>query len=163
MIRILMLLLCAACALPAHAGPLGRLFYTPEQRAMLDLARKTTSLNASGEPDTNSAAGLTLNGVVTRSDGKRSTWVNGRLEQDTARPDKPDRNQARVPIPGGSVKLKVGQSLNPATGQVEEGYQRMPPPPEELPSEPAPAKSPTPAPAPEETPHDNTAPEPAVQ
>lgn len=133
------------------------MFYTPEQRAALDLARKTTPLNTSGEPDANSPPGLMLNGIVTRSDGKRSTWINGRLEQDSARPGMHDRNQARVPIPGGSVKLKVGQSLDPATGRVEEGYQR-PPPPEPAAVKPAPPKAP--AKATPETRDDSTEPEP---
>lgn len=156
----IVIFLCCACALPAQAEPLGRLFYTPEQRAALDLARKTTPLNTSGEPDANSPPGLMLNGIVTRSDGKRSTWINGRLEQDSAHPGMHDRNQARVPIPGGSVKLKVGQSLDPATGRVEEGYQRTPPPapPEPAAVKPAPPKAPTKATS--ETRDDSTEPEP---
>ena len=153
----IVIFLCCACALPAQAEPLGRLFYTPEQRAALDLARKTTPLNTSGEPDANSPPGLMLNGIVTRSDGKRSTWINGRLEQDSARPGMHDRNQARVPVPGGSVKLKVGQSLDPTTGRVEEGYQR-PPPPEPAAVKPAPPKAP--AKATPETRDDSTEPEP---
>jgi len=163
MMRILIFLLCA-CALPARAEALGRLFYTPEQRAALDLARKTTPLNTSGEPDAHSPPGLMLNGIVTRSDGKRSTWVNGRLEQDTAHSSMHDRNQARVPIPGGSVKLKVGQSLDPATGQVEEGYQRPPPAPlEPAAAKPALPKAPAKPPVPEAR-DDNTEPEqPAAQ
>jgi hypothetical protein len=124
--RTLLLWFCV-CALPAQADALGRLFYTPAQREMLDLARKTTPLNTNtGEAEPNVAQGFIVNGVVTRSDGQRSTWVNGHLEQSVDRSGKHGRNQAHVQLPGGEIKLKVGQSYNPATGRVEENYRRAP-------------------------------------
>ena len=138
--RIAMILVCAL-PLAAQAETLGRLFHTPEQRAQLDLARKSTPLNATGEPDVASGQGLSVSGIVTRSDGKRSTWVNGRVEHDAAITNKQDRTQVWVKLPGGEVKLKVGQSLDPATGQVAEGYRR-PLPPEPAAAKPAPPKAP---------------------
>ncbi|MEK6663704.1 MAG: hypothetical protein AABY73_07550 [Pseudomonadota bacterium] len=143
------LVMIIACVFPlsAQAEILGRLFHTPEQRAQLDLARKSTPLSASGEPDTASGQGLSVSGIVTRSDGKRSTWVNGRLEHDTAITNKQDRTQVWVKLPGGEVKLKVGQSLDPATGQVAEGYRRAPPP-EPVATKPAPPKAPMKPPTP---------------
>jgi hypothetical protein len=163
MSRILILVFCVY-ALPAPAETLGRLFYTPEQRAMLDLARKTAPLNTSGEADANGAQGFMVNGVVTRSDGQRSTWVNGHLEQSVARPGKHDRSQAHVKLPGGEIKLKVGQSFNPATGRVEEGYRRAPLPtlPEPATAKPALPKFPAKASVPD-THDDNAEPEPARQ
>ena len=163
MSRILILLFCVY-ALPAPADTLGRLFYTPEQRAMLDLARKTAPLNSRGETDASSAQGFMVNGVVTRSDGQRSIWVNGHLEQSVERPGKHDRSQAHIKLPGGEIKLKVGQSFNPATGRVEEGYRRTPPPAllEPASAKPAPAKVPAKAPAPDAR-DDNAEPEPAAQ
>lgn len=118
------------CALPLTAqAELGRLFHTPEQRALLELARKTGPVKAIAEPDApGTEQGLSVSGIVTRSDGKRSTWVNGRMEYDAPVSGKRDGNQVWVKIPGGEVKLKVGQSLDPATGQVAEGYRRAPPP-----------------------------------
>lgn len=144
-----LLSLICLCAFPwwVQAETLGRLFYTPEQRAMLDHVRKSTPLNASGEADTTSGQGLSVGGVVTRSDGKRSTWVNGRLEHDTASTSKQDRAQVRVQLPSGEVKLKVGQSIDPATGQVAEGYRRVPPP-KPAATQPAPPKAPAKAPIP---------------
>ena len=135
------------CALPLMAqAELGRLFHTPEQRAFLDLARKSTPLNAIGESDAaTTEQGLSVSGIVTRSDGKRSTWVNGHLEHDAAITNKQDRTQVWVKLPGGEVKLKVGQSIDPATGQVAEGYRRAAPP-EPAVSKPAPPKSPTKSP-----------------
>ena len=161
--RILILVFCVY-ALPAPAETLGRLFYTPEQRAMLDLARKTAPLNASGEADANNAQGFMVNGVVTRSDGQRSIWVNGHLEQSVERPGKPDRSQAHIKLPGGEIKLKVGQSFNPATGRVEEGYRRAPPPalPEPASAKPVLSKGPAKTPAPDAR-DDNAEPEPAAQ
>ena len=163
MSRILILLFCVY-VLPTQADTLGRLFYTPEQRAMLDLARKTAPLNTSGEAETNGAQGFMVNGVVTSSDGQRSTWVNGHLEQSVEHPGKYDRNQAHVKLPGGEIKLKVGQSFNPATGRVEEGYRRPPPPAlsEPASAKPAPTKVPAKAPAPDVR-DDNAEPDSAAQ
>lgn len=143
------MILVFAFPLAAQAETLGRLFHTPEQRALLDLARKSTPLNAIGEPAAPTSSvqeGLSVSGIITRSDGRRSTWVNGRLEHDAAI-GKQDRTQVWVKLPGGEVKLKVGQSLDPATGQVAEGYRRAPAP-EPAAAKPAPPKAPTKAPAP---------------
>ena len=138
------LLMMFVCALPLIAqAELGRLFHTPEQRALLELARKTGPVSAIVEPDAPSTErGLSVSGIVTRSDGKRSTWVNGRLEYDAPVSGKRDGSQVWVKIPGGEVKLKVGQSLDPTTGQVAESY-RHPPPPAPAVSKSAPPKLPT--------------------
>ena len=136
------------CALPLIAqAELGRLFHTPEQRALFELARKTGPVSAIAEPDVPSPEqGLSVSGIVTRSDGKRSTWVNGRLEYDAPVSGKRDGSQVWVKVPGGEVKLKVGQSLDPATGQVAESYRRAPPPAPAV-SKPAPPKLPTKSPS----------------
>lgn len=137
----LAVLLIYAYPFAVQAETLGRLFHTPEQRALLDLARKSTPVNANGEADQATGQGLSVSGVVTRSDGKRSTWINGRVEHDAATAHKQDRSQVWVKLPGGEVKLKVGQSLDPATGQVAEGYRR-PNPPEPATAKPEPPKAP---------------------
>ena len=162
--RILIICFCML-ALPAQADALGRLFYTPEQRAMLDLARRTTPLRTnSSEAEPNVAQGFMVNGVVTRSDGLRSTWVNGHLEQSVDHSGKHGRNQAHVQLPGGEIKLKVGQSYNPTTGRVEENYRRAPPP-----SQPAPTVAKSSAPKATAKPpatdgrDENAEPEPATQ
>jgi hypothetical protein len=136
----IVLLAFTAFVLDASAESLGRLFHTPEQRALLDNARKTMPMNAGGETQTPSTPDFTLKGVVTRSDGKRSVWINGHLEQDTTPTRGLERNQAQVRLPSGEVKLKVGQSIDPATGRVTENYRR--PPPEPVIAKPAPAKAP---------------------
>jgi hypothetical protein len=138
------LLILSGCVLTltVQAEPLGRLFFTPEQRALLDTARRTMPMNAGSAAETPSAPDFSLKGIVTRSDGKRSIWVNGRVEQGVARPGAQDRNQVQIQLPSGEVKLKVGQSIDPATGQVTENYRR--PPPEPAIAKPAPPKAPTP-------------------
>lgn len=131
------------------AEPMGRLFHTPEQRALLDNARKTTPMNVGGEVETPNTPTFTLKGIVTRSDGKRSVWMNGHIEHDAVQSKGQERNQTQVQLPGGEVKLKVGQRIDPATGQVVENYRR--PAPEAAPTKTAPAKATplqTPLPAP---------------
>jgi hypothetical protein len=108
------------------ADELGRLFFTPEQRALLDLARRTQATGA--QTGSAAAEGLTLNGIVTRSDGGRVVWVNGQAQLlPAARESSPAA--ATLPLPGGGrVRLRVGQSLDAQAGRVAEGWQRPPPP-----------------------------------
>lgn len=150
--RILILSSCvlsfAAQAQPP-AEQLGRLFHTPEQRALLDNARKTTPVNTGGETEIANAPNVTLNGIVTRSDGKRTVWMNNRLEHSVMQKGVQERNQTQVQLPGGEIKLKVGQRIDPTTGQVIENY-RLPAP-EVVAAKPAPApketsKAPVPKP-----------------
>jgi hypothetical protein len=60
----------------------GRLFYTPQQRAMLANARthnitQFQQPDATGQPSAHSAP-LSFDGVITRSDGSVTRWVDGR-------------------------------------------------------------------------------------
>lgn len=125
-----------ACA-AAQADSLGRLFHTPEQRAVLDQVRRGTPAGAlAADNSPADGSGVTVNGIVTRSDGQRSTWVNGHLEHGGGK----ESNSQRMRLPNGDVRLKVGQHIDPATGQVTESYRRPPPPA-------APAKPEAPPPA----------------
>ncbi len=120
----LALILWLACGSACGADSLGRLFHTPEQRAILDATRRAV---ASGAGAATTGPGVEVSGLVTRSDGRRSTWVNGRVEHGHI-----ERNASpggvRVQLPGGTVELKVGQVLDPATGTVREIYRRPPKP-----------------------------------
>jgi hypothetical protein len=105
---------------PASAEQLGRLFFTPAQRAQMDYnyARDV-------QPGANSNA-LMLNGIVQMRGGKRTAWING-VPQTVGPSD--DQSPASLPVrlPGQnrSVKLKVGQrvlldtSANPDTANPE--------------------------------------------
>lgn len=55
----------------AAAVPLGRLFMTPESRATLERQRQLDT------PTTHVSGGGRLDGVVTRSAGKTTVWING--------------------------------------------------------------------------------------
>jgi hypothetical protein len=90
----------------AGAEQLGRLFFTPAERAQMDYdyARNV-------QPGANSNT-LMLNGIVQMHGGKRTAWING-VAQTVGPSD--DRSPASLPvqIPGQrrSVKLKVGQRV----------------------------------------------------
>ncbi|MFA5826649.1 MAG: hypothetical protein WC825_11865 [Gallionellaceae bacterium] len=89
----------------ANAEELGRLFFTPEQRAQLE------SLQQEKSPD--STHSITVNGIVQKHGGARTVWING-IPQPAGRGD--DRTPESVPVavPGHAqpVKIKVGQKLH---------------------------------------------------
>lgn len=53
---------------------LGRLFFTPERRQNLDRQRQ---LNIQEKQEIPEEPTFTINGIVTRSSGKRTVWING--------------------------------------------------------------------------------------
>jgi hypothetical protein len=113
------------------AEPLGRLFFTPEQRNALDAGKELARPKQTG-PDVRGPRSLKVNGIVTRSDGESTVWVNGRAagvkspSSAAISASASDRVTARVQVPGISTKLRVGQSLNRSTGRVTEAYQSTP-------------------------------------
>jgi len=69
--RIMALVISLSSA-PVFAQPaLGRLFFTPAERAALD--RAPADAQASAEPTSR-----TLNGIVRRSDGQGTVWIDGK-------------------------------------------------------------------------------------
>ena len=111
------------------AETLGRLFFTPAQRSTLD-AGKQLATPRKAAPSGPRAA--TLNGVVTRSDGESTVWVNGHSVTRTGSPNASashsDPAAARVELQGagGRVKLKVGQRFDRSTSKVQESYESTP-------------------------------------
>lgn len=84
------------------AGELGRLFYTPQQRVQID-ARHSFE-QATVEPG---ASEVQLKGVVRRSDGKTTLWVNGAAPE-TGNPGR-QPGSATVALPDGSrAEMRVG-------------------------------------------------------
>lgn len=128
---------------PAHAAdPTGRLFFTPQQRAILDAARvrspvpepevATAPVVAQPEPPPPPPARVTVNGIVRRSDGSETLWVNDRVLQNRQMTGGVavggiDGSRVSVRLPeGGSVSVKVGQTVEPASGKVTETYRERP-------------------------------------
>ena len=100
---------------------LGRLFFTPEQRAALDGRRKARV------PDKPAAVVVTspttkLDGYVKRSGGPSTVWVNG--EPLPEGPGDAPRIDPRVSIPVGEggrrATLRPGESLDRGTGEVRD-------------------------------------------
>jgi len=99
----------------------GRLFYTPEQRAQLEAARvRNVTQVRQGAADGPPSA-VRFDGMVIRSDGKGTRWVNGQPQAGAS----------------GVAGLKPGQIR--ADGRVYEPYQVLRPGPAQ-----AIAKEPTP-------------------
>ena len=132
-------LAAAAISVPAPAQErVGRLFFTPAQRASLDVARSQRARAAlSTEKPEQEAAPvpqtITYSGVLRRSDGKTTVWINNQPVHDResagaaaivgrVRPD--GSVTLQVPQSGRSVSLKPGQSVELLSGAVEEGYSR---------------------------------------
>ena len=88
------------------AAELGRLFFTPEQRAQLDYSYAQDT-----DSNSNDRA-LMLNGIVQKHGGKRTVWINGVPQQAGNSDDKtPESQSVQVPGKAGTVKLKVGQRV----------------------------------------------------
>jgi hypothetical protein len=117
------LLLAAALPAPAAAQELGRLFFTPERREALDRQRQFNLPERREIPEDPT---LTIDGVVTRSSGKRTVWING-VPQDDAHADSgvavtPGRaNPGKVvvrPEGGPAARASVGDTVNRSTGET---------------------------------------------
>jgi hypothetical protein len=95
---------------------LGRLFYTPAQRQEMDRRRQ---LNIQEVVVLNEGT-VTLNGRITRSSGRSTTWVNGVPQHDAY----PSADPSVVPVAPAQgeaqVRLKVGQSLDRARRTVSD-------------------------------------------
>jgi hypothetical protein len=91
---------------------IGRLFYTPEQRAELDYKRATNAVEAEVVVERL----VTVNGRVSRSSGKTTTWINGVPQFDVYK----GRDPSRVAIDdnGTDVTVTVGDTLDRNRGAV---------------------------------------------
>ena len=140
--RLLALLMLMAGAGTAAGAEIGRLFFTPAQRAALDGFRKLNVQSAAIveddrdkdlviAPPAQGPERMSVGGVVRRSDGKNTTWVNNRAVaagQAGGVKAAPGKNDNRVkltdPQSGRSFELKVGQTVDVTSGTIEEGYAR---------------------------------------
>jgi hypothetical protein len=132
-ITLLLLLSGLSCSSAVFAAePLGRLFFSPAQRNALDAGKKITAPRATRAPAApRGPREITLNGVVTRSDGEYTVWVNGRAVGKggppgvSATPSANHPSAARVNLRGTNnpVELRVGQQLKRSTGKIVEPYE----------------------------------------
>ena len=101
------ILLAYLIAPAAQATPLGRLFFTAEQRAQLN---RDYLHNPAVE--SNDSPVLTVNGIVQKNGGARTAWINGVLQK-VGKSDERNPEILPVAVPGKSlpVKIKVGQKL----------------------------------------------------
>lgn len=106
----------------AESVDLGRLFFTPERRQALEYQR---NFNVQ-EAQTLQGTTMSLDGVVYRSSGKSTVWINRQAqnEGETARTGVSATVSAKSPgkallAPGEEVaaELKVGETMNRATGE----------------------------------------------
>ena len=94
---------------------LGRLFFTPQERAELDRRRASKIQEAAPvvRADT-----LTLQGYVTRSSGKTTIWLNGTPRNDEYRSADPARVRIKQGENDPEIELKVGQTLDRVRGET---------------------------------------------
>jgi hypothetical protein len=111
------------------AEELGRLFFTPTQRKVLDAGKLVSTQKVPVKPGPRS---VRIDGVVTRSDSDRTIWVNGtayhggspdgvRVKTNPATP-----GSASIGVPGKSqsTRVKVGQRIDLNSGQIREDLSR---------------------------------------
>jgi hypothetical protein len=126
-----------AFATTVSGAELGRLFFTPAERAQLDLARTqkkappppppaAQTLEAPPAPEI-----VNYGGIIRRSDGKSMLWINDRVAEErealgalslkgAVRSD--GAVTLQVPQSGGTIEVKVGQSVDLQSGRVAEGH-----------------------------------------
>lgn len=124
---------------------LDRLFFSPEDRVVLETLRESSSRSASPAVESKGKKEevveekpqtFTLGGTVTGKSGVRAVWLNGRSYPSTALPV---NVEVRKPYAAGQVVLQVpdnsksyalrpGQTLYLGDGRIRESYERPPAP-----------------------------------
>lgn len=130
------LAITASPCVPAFAEEtLGRLFFTPERRQTLDRQRQ---FNIQEKQEDLEDPTFTINGVVTRSSGKQTVWVNGNVQEErdvkqgvTVTPNRINPGKVIVqsedgPTSAASVGDTVNRSTGEATGLLSGGQIRLP-------------------------------------
>ncbi|MEG1115146.1 MAG: hypothetical protein RSE46_08965, partial [Janthinobacterium sp.] len=113
----------------------GRLFLSPEQRAQLDAQRygppapdPAMAAPAPPPPPPPPAPPVELNGVVQRSSGRSTVWLNQEVQNEPHNrlaSGKPGTLTLRLSN-GQVVLLKPGQRYDPASGTVSEAQEAPP-------------------------------------
>jgi hypothetical protein len=120
---------CLLIGAPCPAGPdepaLERLFFTPERRQQLDRQRELNILDRQQVPNDPT---LTIDGVVTRSSGRRTAWINGSAQHDddpasgltvTTRRGDPGKVLLEA-NDAPAARARVGETVNRNTGEARD-------------------------------------------
>ncbi len=100
-----------------HAAELGRLFFTPKQRAQLEQSQpRNVTPNQTG-------SSVTVSGIVQKYGGARTVWING-VAQSAGNSNILSPDALAVALPGNPqpIKIKVGERIKltqPANPQPE--------------------------------------------
>lgn len=133
-------LICMLCLLfsgNTAMAEMGRLFFTPAERARLDELRASAksveivdTLGVEAPAEVAPPSDVSVQGYVKRGDGKKSTvWVNGQPVQENSSGAgvevgkiQSGSNQIPLMLPGSgkSVQLKAGQKFNFQSGEISE-------------------------------------------
>lgn len=120
--RTILALIALATLMPQlHAQEnLGRLFLTPERRDMLERQR----LFNLQEQQTLEGETIQLDGVMVRSTGKKTVWINGQANRMGIETHVAPNNPGRAGLAVGNEQptdLRVGQTINRATQKISDG------------------------------------------
>lgn len=122
--KLLSILLLSIALTPASRAEeaLGRLFFTPERRQTLDRQRL---LNIQDSKPADEDPTLTINGVVTRSSGKRTSWINGTPQNENEMSGGTvvvprENDPGKIVVKGTdspATNARVGETVNRNTGE----------------------------------------------
>lgn len=131
--RALPLLAAVAVCGAAHGVTLGRLFTSPADRAQLDALRAASVNLQSAAPAVDAEAvppapapppePTVLNGIVKRSGGKNTVWLN-QTPQDDAPDLRAQKGALSLRLPSGrQVILQPGQRYDPVDDKVKDAHE----------------------------------------
>ncbi len=161
-------LLLPVSSLATAQDGVGRLFFTPAQRQQLDDVRRRPAApepvrDRSAVPEPPRAQSLSIEGIVRRSDGQATVWVN-RTPTQAPQPagavrigpvgDASDGADLRLPDNGRRVRIKVGQEVDVQSGRIQERYRQPQPAAPQAPASDAAPSPPAGTPARQEAPRD---------
>ncbi len=125
-----------------RAEELERLFYTPEDRAVLEILRQSSvrptqpsvAPTDKVEGAENRPKLFTLGGTVTRKDGVQAVWLNGQpypatglqVNVEVEKPHTAGQVVLQVPETGKRYPLRPGQTLDLTSGRIRESYEPLP-------------------------------------
>lgn len=123
--RAAVLVLAALLSAPCGAQDLGRLFFSPAERAALDAQRRAGT--AAAVPV--APVPMRIDGYALRAGGRSTVWVNGSTRDAGAPPEdvrvtpeagRPGEVSVISRSRGASTRVKVGSTLDAASGEVRD-------------------------------------------